>query len=155
VGRELWRSDGMPGHAMLVKDILPGTGHSLPRRLRGAGSTLYFIADDADGWQLWRTDGTGANTVRVTDIAAPGRWPGGDPRNVVDLRGTLYFTANDADVGRTLWRTDGTPETAALVTDVDMKKVANPTELVPLKRSLFFSAPALGVDGALWALTPC
>src|SRR5262249_36190089 len=155
----LWRSDGTPGNAELVHDILAGTGNSFPRRLRDVGSALYFTADDADGWQLWKTDGSDAGTLRVTAISEPGRFPGGDPGGVVcperallqsSLNCTLYFTANDAEVGRTLWRTDGTPGNTSLVTDANMEKVARPAEVVSLKRSLFFSAPDGEPDASLW-----
>ena len=67
---------------------------------------MYFAAaDGAHGSELWRTDGTPANTELVSDAA-----PGSDsaaPLYLEVFRGDLYFSA-DVGTGRELWRTDGT-----------------------------------------------
>ena len=54
---------------ILLKDINPGANSSSPTSLVAAGSLVFFVADDgATGAELWKTDGTPAGTVMVTDI---------------------------------------------------------------------------------------
>ena len=51
------------------------------------------------------TDGTPEGTHLVADLKAG---PGDSaPINLIDLGGTLYFTANAASAGTQLWSTDG------------------------------------------------
>ena len=53
----------------LVKDIYPGGNSSYARYLTAVGNTLYFAADDgSSGYELWKSDGTTAGTVRVADL---------------------------------------------------------------------------------------
>ena len=63
---------------VLVDDIYPGThfdgvsnvaNNSNPTDLTASGGFVYFAATDGvHGVQLWRTDGTTADTTMVTDI---------------------------------------------------------------------------------------
>src|SRR5436190_8267952 len=59
-GEELWKTDGTPGGSVLVKDINPGAGGSLPRCLGAAGPYVFFSCVPATSTQLWRTDGSEA-----------------------------------------------------------------------------------------------
>ena len=67
---------------------------------------VYFSADGGDGAgaELWRTDGTAAGTVRVSDIN-PGSGSS-DPLGFVVFRGYLYFNASNG-TSSALYRTDG------------------------------------------------
>ena len=59
------------------------------------GGHLYFAGADTDyGAELWRTEGTSATAVRVTDIL-PGPGSSG-PGNLVAMGDALYFFAEDA-----------------------------------------------------------
>ena len=66
------------------------------------GSELFFAAeDDAGGVELWKSDGTAAGTVQVSDIAS-----GSDhafPQYLTNVNGTLFFSANDGTTGFELW----------------------------------------------------
>ena len=83
--------------------------------------TLYFVANDGThGYELWRSDGTGAGTTMVKDIR-PG--PGGSlgqfgENGVTDIAGTLFFWANDGIHGNELWKSDGTQAGTVLVDDI-------------------------------------
>ena len=112
-GYELWKSDGTEGGTVLVKDVQPGPGSSLPgffaddALLVDVNGTLYFAADDGvTGSELWRSDGTEAGTLRVKDVR-PGA-DGSSPASLVDVSGTLYFAADDGVNGGELWKSDGT-----------------------------------------------
>ena len=53
---------------MLVKDIYAGSSSSSPLDLTNVNGTLFFNARDANGDELWKSDGTEAGTVMVKDI---------------------------------------------------------------------------------------
>jgi ELWxxDGT repeat protein len=70
-GPELWRSDGTAAGTRLVKDILPGPGGdytNYPTSLTNANGTLFFVASDGVHHNtLWKSDGTVAGTLPVSD----------------------------------------------------------------------------------------
>ncbi|MFY0526709.1 ELWxxDGT repeat protein [Archangium gephyra] len=72
-GRELWKSDGTEAGTVMVKDIAPGGASSLSvRKFLDVNGTLFFLADEtgsARPFQLWRSDGSEAGTVRVKDVS--------------------------------------------------------------------------------------
>ncbi len=120
-GRELWRTDGTPDGTTQVKDINPGSAHS---NMAGAyeftplGSLLLFAAKgDANGIELWKTDGTAAGTVPVSDIN-PGA-ADSKPSYLWPLGNLLLFTAQTAANGREIWRTDGTPAGTYMLKDIN------------------------------------
>ncbi len=109
---------------------------------------LYYIADDGKtGYELWRTDGTVANTKLVKDIR-PGRASAFipdsssyyvglynsslnkyvyDPATARQSLGSLkfysqnnklYFWANDGLSGTELWQSDGTEAGTTRITDI-------------------------------------
>src|SRR5262249_46314249 len=122
-GREVWRSDGVRGTTVLVKDTVPGRGSPVPfdpwfdAVTALAGGRLYFAGSaPGSGQELWTSDGTPAGTRLVKDI-----WPGADgswPTIGASLDGILYFAAYDPDHGEELWRTDGTRSGTWLVKDL-------------------------------------
>jgi ELWxxDGT repeat protein len=66
---------------------------------------LYFQAsDEAQGIELWKSDGTAAGTTLVQDINAGAN--GSSPANLMNVNGKLYFTANDEIHGTELWVLD-------------------------------------------------
>lgn len=76
-GWELWRTDGTQEGTQPVKDINPGAANGTLVAYSNIvktniGDTLYFRADDGvHGHQLWRTNGTEASTVRVSNLPDP------------------------------------------------------------------------------------
>src|SRR5690349_14065930 len=71
----------------MVLDI--NVASSNPSQLVVIGSTTYFAADDGvNGMELWKSDGTAAGTVLVTDIN-PGLG-GSNPRYLTNVNGTLF-----------------------------------------------------------------
>src|SRR5262249_23258823 len=109
-GAELWKSDGTTAGTTLVADLYPGGSSSYvgqypwgywqytpysswPGNLTNVNGTLLFTADDGNGSELWRSDGTAAGTVMVKDIN-PGS-AGSYPSDLTNVNGTLYFAARD------------------------------------------------------------
>src|SRR5262245_11617858 len=44
---------------------------------------------------------------------------GADPENLVNVNGTLFFTASTPRFGTELWKSDGTPEGTSMVKDIN------------------------------------
>jgi ELWxxDGT repeat protein len=116
----------------LVKDIrtvdnngsAPGY-HAVNGRLGlMAGGALYFTADDGlHGTELWRTDGTAAGTVRVSDVnAGPAAT---EVQHLTAVGSTVYFTAYDyqADRPRVFKVEPGSTEATRLQIDRDRMAV--------------------------------
>jgi ELWxxDGT repeat protein len=138
-GRELWKTDGTNAGTTLVKDIKAGTTGGFEYASQYyyyyysfnpvwiQGNTFYFIALDyssvpngnaaTNNYELWKSDGTSAGTVKVKDINANGS-EGSYPQDFKEINGTLYFTATTASSGRELWKTDGTNAGTVLVKEI-------------------------------------
>lgn len=124
-GRELWVTDGTAANTKVVKDILPGSPSAIedafPAYLTLVGTnTLYFVADDGtNGRELWKSDGSAAGTVMVTNInKVVTVGDSSDSSNPTDLRnanGKLFFLADDGVNGRELWTSNGTAAGTVMV----------------------------------------
>lgn len=116
-GRELWKSNGTDNGTVMVMDINPGQASSNPRKITDASALggladAVFVADNGTvGEELWKTDGSSANTVLIKDIND------GPAGSDIDLNAHtdhftilyehLYFSANDEVNGQELWLSDG------------------------------------------------
>lgn len=111
-GGELWVTDGTPAGTRMVADVNPGPANAMqlslsPTSMCAVGGTLYFVANDGShGYEIWRTDGTAANTSLLVDLAAGAT--DSSPRTLVELGGALLFTSSFSGSGRWWWRSDGT-----------------------------------------------
>jgi ELWxxDGT repeat protein len=155
-GRELWKSDGTAAGTQRLADIAPGSGTSNPSELKIIGDTLFFAATDTPAvlvtndpeqpsgyytgnYELWKSDGTAAGTVRVKEIN-PGD-AGSNPLSLTDVNGTFFFAATDASHGGELWKSDGTEAGTVLVRDILVGADSSyPFELLNVDGTLFFSA---------------
>lgn len=150
-GLEIWKSDGTEAGTMLVKDINPGTGGSLPFNYTQVNGTMYFTASDGNGNELWKTDGTSAGTVMVKNIAAGAA--SASPASLVNVNGTLFFWASDGVVGRELWKSDGTSAGTVLVKDIrtgSSNGVDGSSRMYAMNGNVFFRA-VNGTNGIeLW-----
>jgi ELWxxDGT repeat protein len=154
-GVELWKSNGSAGGTQLVKDLNPGSGssslsHSPPPLV--FNNALYFFANDgAHGTQLWKSDGTGANTVALTS-GAPGT---PTSLNQVAAANGLIFFADPAT--NELWKSDGTPGGTVAVTDSQMHTIGSPFNLTTIRQvlpvpleTLYFSGEQADGQSGLW-----
>lgn len=77
---------------------------------------VYFTASDVlHGLELWKTDGTEAGTVRLTDLC-PGSCDS-IPRDLTVLGSSIYFSADDGAHGSEPWITDGTTAGTRMIVD--------------------------------------
>lgn len=148
-GTELWRSDGTAAGTQLVKDINPGSAGSSPQHLTTVGPGVFFDAFDGASTELWRSDGTAAGTVLVKKIN-----PVGDsipsPAELLNLNGTLFFTADDGTHDIELWKSDGTAAGTVLVKDIAAGGASWPAGLTKVGSKLFFSADDWVNGNELW-----
>jgi len=115
-GCELWRSDGTTANTTMVKDINPGSADGISRDdgsfdFYVLNGYMYFPATSpASGYELWKSDGTSANTSLVMDInpGTAGSQPLITESDKIIFNGYLYFVAVTASQGCELWRTNGT-----------------------------------------------
>ncbi len=135
-GRELWRTDGTPGNTTLVKDIVPGPIGSIgvdSSELFSNGTYLLFdVKTAAEGNELWRSDGTAANTFLLKDIN-PGALSS-NPHDFYPFNNIILFAATDAAHGEEVWTTNGTTGGTVLLKDINPGPDSStyiPIEFVP------------------------
>jgi ELWxxDGT repeat protein len=154
VGWELWKSNGTAAGTVLVKDIVAGSGSSNPAHLTNVNGTLFFTAETAtNGRELWKSNGTAAGTVMVKDIR-PGSGYGFSftlTDTLINVNGTLFFTANNGVNGVELWKSNGTAAGTVMVKDIRPGALTSgPSLLTNVNGTLFFVAND-GVTGPeLW-----
>jgi ELWxxDGT repeat protein len=102
-GQTLASSD-LSGTVTVIGDFT-NTSNISPWGLTTLGGNLFFVAtQDADGSQLWKTDGTTNTQVTTNGIAST---KSSNALPIFELDGTMYFSADDG-TGSQLWKTDGT-----------------------------------------------
>ncbi|WNG19412.1 ELWxxDGT repeat protein [Cystobacter fuscus] len=102
------------GLAMARGDQVTGLGSAqldfeagFPVPLVAHQGTLYFAGrTDAEGTELWKTDGTSEGTQMVKDLYPVSNYSS-RPRGFTPLGDAVYFTASTTE-GSGLWRTNGT-----------------------------------------------
>jgi len=111
---EFWISDGTQAGTSPL-DLLAGAPGSYPGEFTSLGTQLYFAADtDTQGnGAVFRSDGTLAGTVQVTDLALSRP----RPLRLTAAGSVLAFTRQDAAVGGELWVSDGNPGNESLYAD--------------------------------------
>ncbi len=120
-GKELWKTDGTSGGTEMVLDIQPGNLSTFTTNIFKPVWTqngfFYFVArESSTGIELWRSDGTAANTSILLDIE-PGIG-GTAPDSFHVFNNELYFTAITTAYGKEIWKTDGTPGGTLLMKDI-------------------------------------
>ncbi len=132
-GLEPWVFDGFT--VQLLADVVPGPTSSLDEEVFNRaffavlGGVLVFAADDGvNGEEIWRSDGTGSGTYRLSDLG-----PGPDPMAIVMWDGwhrpsaiddQLYFFEEQSPDGYRLSRTDGTTVGPSVIRSIDNQSSA-------------------------------
>jgi ELWxxDGT repeat protein len=150
-GTELWVTDGTETGTHLVRDICRAICSSNPFDLSMVKGRIVFLATDGaddSNYELWTTDGTAANTLRLSDF--PVNFYGNPVEGLVI--GDQFLLGAPGPEGNELWRTDGTAAGTRLVRDIDQADVggSNPREMMRLGGEAFFVA-SNGLPGfSLW-----
>lgn len=112
-GREIWVTTGNTDEAYLLKDINQGKENGINGALSNVSvklnGELYFIAaDEFSQGEILKTDGTSANTTKVTDFI-------GTPISKLTLVGNKFYFLIKKDDNLNLWISDGTSGGTQLV----------------------------------------
>ncbi|MEO8762847.1 MAG: ELWxxDGT repeat protein [Ginsengibacter sp.] len=104
-GRKLWQSDGQTSGtipAINNNDIIINEGFSVT-----IGNKIYFSANsNTTGSELYKYDADAPAVTLVKDIAAGS--DSSNPQNIINVNGTLFFSAKGTDGNTGLWKSDGT-----------------------------------------------
>ncbi|MGV3696410.1 ELWxxDGT repeat protein [Flavobacterium sp.] len=85
-----------------------------------AGNNVFFKAlSSGNGYELWKTDGTTANTNMVKDIRLGSGSSLTNDLLFMKYNDIFYFKANDGINGEELWRSDGTDTGTYLLKDIN------------------------------------
>jgi ELWxxDGT repeat protein len=77
-----------------------------------------------------------------------------NPRDFVNVNGTLFFTARDGTTGRELWKSNGTAAGTVLVKNIRPGSDSSyPSSLINVNGTLFFAADDGTMGFELWKLT--
>jgi ELWxxDGT repeat protein len=143
-GRELWRTDGTPQGTRMVRDIAPGPISSITepyQRMVISGDYVYFWASDNGSYavDLWRSDGTGTGTVRLTNLGNDNQSPGAVA--AIGTHGAI-FTDRYAT---TLFVTDGSIEGTSVVANLNSIDSLTFDHMVTSRGVVYFAGA-----GELW-----
>ena len=133
---QVWVSNGTPRG---TKPITAFAGS--PHSLENFQGTVYFVGDG----QLWRTNGTHASTVRVTDFT---NWTA---FGVTSAMGRMFLAGRD-EIGFELWTSGGTAATTRRLVDIRPgPEGSNPFSFTSAGGKVFFTADD-GVHGRdIWS----
>jgi ELWxxDGT repeat protein len=148
----LWKSDGTAAGTSLVRAFKrpdPYYPAIEEGSLIAAGGTLFFSAEDeANGFELWKSDGTEAGTIRVSNFSAN---VGTRKTEIAAIGNTVFFSASDQTTGFSLWKSDGTATGTVLVKDIAQGNPNfRPRYLTPFNGQLFFTSKDQTGNEGLW-----
>jgi uncharacterized protein (TIGR03382 family) len=134
---ELWKSDGTPEgteRVATIRVIESDPTEEVLRGLTAAGDTLYFFAgsDYAKQWDLWKSDGSGPGTVRVSTLSRGVEDYAAGPMTLTPTGGQVFFVSG---AGGSLWRSDGSSGGTFII-----KESSNARFLTSLRGQLLFTA---------------
>jgi len=152
---ELWKTDGVPGNAVLIDTLTHlagGGGGGAPLNWTVVGDKLFWNMGNGNGRELWVTDGTKAGTKEVVDLWT-GASGGVEDFQMAAYNGKVYFRGITSLGNTELYSSDGTAGGTGLVKEINPSTSFNgnsdPANWIVYNNELYFSADD-GTNGALW-----
>ncbi|RKG88409.1 ELWxxDGT repeat protein [Corallococcus terminator] len=144
-GTQVWRTDGTVAGTRLLEPLKAGATRSSMASLSNVGELaghLYFLAsEDGQLLSLWKSDGTSAETSRVTTFANTRADLFAEAFATWRVGTRLFFGLEDTTHGAELWRTDGTAAGTARVKDlVPGEDGSDPRNFIEVGGGLLFTA---------------
>jgi ELWxxDGT repeat protein len=169
-GYELWKADAA-GNVSIVElaagngGINPGSGSANISNLTNVNGTLYFQAyNPTDGYELWKIDTSGTLSQISLYAGKNGLYVeagSSSPNNLINVGGTLYFTASGYDgvnsstlTGNELWRIDPTTGNPVVITIAAGSGSSSPSNLTSIGGILYFQASTPATGRELWKVNP-
>ena len=152
-GRALWKLNPSANSSELLKSFNRSQYPQYPTFLTATGNYIYFYGyEDSTGIELWRTDGSGANTRITRDVVgASGNSLFIDSPYLSEFGGNLYYTATNTSNGRELWRSDGSSGGTVMLKDiVPGENDSTPSAYTRAGETLFFIATDEAHGRELW-----
>jgi ELWxxDGT repeat protein len=114
------------------------------------GKVVFFSTmDQANGRELWKTDGTPEGTALVKDIN-PGI-SSSKISNAISFKNRLLFFDSDGSPGLKLWTSDGTASGTFILKDIDLASISlEPFYFLQWKKALYFVAGSTPKNYGLW-----
>jgi ELWxxDGT repeat protein len=100
----LWAC-GCYAQLSLFKNINLQEMGSSPENFVEVNGMVYFTVTHTDGYRLWKTDGTGAGTVQISEQNI--NIPSPEYAVLFPFNGYLYYYISNGEEGIELWKTDG------------------------------------------------
>lgn len=156
-GREMWVSDGSNSGTYMLKDFFTinndpylSSYNSIQSKTVLNGK-LYFIArDDTVDYNLWVTDGTIANTKKITERSSYSQI-GKPVFGLAVHKDKLYFVGTSSTSPLSLWSSNGTIGGEQLIKDIFIRSPLNGKSIVSFKDWIFiFASNNLGYQSGLW-----
>ncbi len=164
-GAEVWKTDGTAAGTALLADLNPGPGSSFffngnsdgTTSVTAAGRWYFCAATDADGFEVWTSDGTAAGTQKLKEI---NNQASGFLVNWGELAlgealaplpgGKVLFQGSDGVTGGEPWVSDGTAAGTHQVTDLWPGATGSyPWQMTPFNGKVLFHADTSTLHG-LW-----
>ncbi|KAA6439302.1 DNRLRE domain-containing protein [Dyadobacter flavalbus] len=133
----------------LLKDInvTSTNSGSAPSGFTQINGVSYFAADDGvHGRELWKTDGSTAGTVLVSDVVAGAN--SSNPEQFTNVNGTIFFVTSSSDRVHSLWKTNGTAATTTKIRDFTQSY--NIQRLIGMNGTLYFGVYKRDGSMQLW-----
>lgn len=114
------------------------------------GKVFFCAGTQAEGFELWTTDGTTEGTALLKDLTVVPT-SSSFPNLFTQVGNKIFFIANDNANGNELWVTDGTAEGTKMVKDIYAGSASSsPTNLTELNGKLYFFAKDASNEAKLW-----
>lgn len=145
---ELWISDGTAAGTRMVKGFgwLPPDPSSAMKNFVAFHNELHFQAGNSSSFTFWKSDGTEAGTIQISDVQVG--YPYQEENPPVAMGDKLYFSGNGE-----LWVSDGTSPGTKQLFDIHQGQISAPTFLTAVGDKLYFAAND-GYGNSLWNNTP-